>query len=122
MRAGRLRHRVVLQRRSESQGTTGEVTWGWATLATVWASVEPVTGRQFFAAAQVQSEVDTLIRIRYRPKLNEKLRAVFIQDSGPPKVTQYFDVLAVLPIHEGRHEVHLMCKRSSSEGFAYDGN
>jgi SPP1 family predicted phage head-tail adaptor len=120
MRAGHLKHRIVLQSRTETQGSTGEVTWGWSTLATVWASVEPVSGRQYFAAAQVQSEVDTLVRIRYRTGLNGKLRVVFVH--GSPAITDYFDVMSVLNLLEARNEVHLMCKRSGAEGFAYNGN
>lgn len=122
MRAGRLRHRVRLQRRVETQQATGEITWSWADLAEVWASVEPVAGREYFAAAQVQSEITTRIRIRYRPGLNAKLRVVFIAEPGSPGEVKYYDVRSVINYAERDREVHLMCTERGAEGFAYDGN
>jgi SPP1 family predicted phage head-tail adaptor len=122
VRAGRLRHRITLQRRVESQEATGEVTWSWADVAEVWASVEPIAGREYFAAAQVSSEVNTRIRLRYRPGLNEKLRVVFISEPGSPGLVHYYDVLSVINWQERDREVHLMCRQRGAEGFAYDGS
>jgi SPP1 family predicted phage head-tail adaptor len=122
VRAGRLRHRITLQRRVETQETTGEVTWDWSDVAEVWASVEPIAGREYFAAAQVSSEVSTRIRMRYRPDLNEKLRVVFVSEPGSPGLVHYYDVLSVINWQERDREVHLMCKQRGAEGFAYDGS
>jgi SPP1 family predicted phage head-tail adaptor len=116
MQAGRLRHRVTLQSRDDIRGSTGEMTFSWSDLAEVWASVEPVAGREFFAAAQVQSNVDTRIRIRYRPGLTEKIRVKFASDPAS-LYPEYFDVVAVLNQNERDREIHLMCKRVVAEGW-----
>ncbi|HMU15816.1 MAG TPA: phage head closure protein [Thauera aminoaromatica] len=119
---GRLRHRIRLQRRVESQGPTGEVTWSWTDVAEVWASIEPIAGREYFAAAQVQSEVTTRIRLRHRPDLTAKLRVVFVSEPGSPGLVHVYDVLSVINWQERDREVHLMCRLKPAEGFAYDGN
>lgn len=122
MRSGRLRHRLLLQRRVEAQQATGEVTWSWADVAEVWASVEPIAGREFFAAAQVQSDITTRIRIRYRPGLHEKMRAVYVSQPGSPGLVHVYDVMSVINWQERDREVHLMCTQKGAEGFSYDGN
>ena len=68
MQAGKLDQRVTLERR---QGGTDS--WGqplpddWTALCTVWAAVEPLVGREYMAAAAMQSDVSTRVRMRYRP-------------------------------------------------------
>lgn len=67
MRAGKLRHRVTIQAPGMTQDpNTGEMLTGWADWATVQASVEPLSAREFIAAQAAQSEVTARIVIRYR--------------------------------------------------------
>lgn len=76
--AGRLRHRVDLQRRVETQNqTTGEVTYTWETFAAnVACEVSPLSVKEFIASAALQSEVDTKIILRYRTDVVAKSRAL----------------------------------------------
>lgn len=123
MRAGRLRHRVLLQRRVESQGATGEVTWSWADVAEVWGEVRPVTVRdRVLAGNQLAPEVTTVIRIRRRPGVHAKLRALYVAEPGSPGLVHTYDVIDVINYNERDRELQLSCRRSDSEGFAYDGN
>lgn len=69
MRAGSLTQRVTIERVTLTQDAAGQPVESWAPLATVWAAVEPLNGREYFAASSAQSEVTTRIRIRYRPGL-----------------------------------------------------
>ncbi|WP_110693293.1 phage head closure protein [Salinicola halophyticus] len=67
MQAGKLKQRVTLMRPVEGpKDKYGQATTEFEKIATVWASVEPLRGREFFAAQQVNSEITTRIRIRYR--------------------------------------------------------
>lgn len=67
MQAGKLKQRVTLKRPSGGgRDQYGQPTDEFKPVATVWASVEPLRGREFFAAQQVNSEITTRIRIRYR--------------------------------------------------------
>ena len=97
MRAGMLRHRVTIQRQELVFGKFGAPLHDkvWENVATVWASLEAMSGREFFASQQAQSEVTQRIRIRYRPDVTA-------------------DIVAPLPDNRGR-ELVLMCREVSCE-------
>lgn len=77
MRAGRLRDKVTLQEPTATQDEeTGQPVDAWIDVATVWAQVEDVSGRQFFEAAAIQSEVSTPIAIRFRTEVKPKMRVL----------------------------------------------
>jgi SPP1 family predicted phage head-tail adaptor len=66
MRAGRLRHRVVLQSPKGSQDSIGERTTTWTTVASSWpAAIEPLKVSEQFAAAQNHGSTTHRIHIRY---------------------------------------------------------
>lgn len=75
MRAGKLRHRVTIEQPGQAQDpTTGEMIPGWQAVATVWASIEPLSVRDFMAAQAAQSEVSARITIRHREGLDPTMR------------------------------------------------
>jgi len=76
MRAGQLRHRVTIEQVTETQDSYGGVTETWSTLATVWAAIEPITGREKFASGgDVRfAENEVQIRMRYRSDVTPKMR------------------------------------------------
>lgn len=65
MRAGRLDQRVILQSPAGSRDAVGERTTTWTNVATVWASIGPLSVRDLLAAGQTQSEVTHRVRIRH---------------------------------------------------------
>jgi len=74
--AGALRHRVSIERQNNVQDEeTGAIVTGWLEIAaSVPASVEPVSGRDYIAAAQAESTITARITVRYRPNLNASMR------------------------------------------------
>lgn len=67
MQAGKLDRQVVLQHRTEASiDSNGERSFTWSTYATVRAQRLDLIGREYFATRQLQSEVSTRFRIRYR--------------------------------------------------------
>lgn len=75
MRAGKLRHKVTIQAPGLTQDpVTGEMVAGWADFASVWASVEPLSARDFIAAQANQSEITARIVIRYREGILPTMR------------------------------------------------
>ncbi|WP_110685079.1 phage head closure protein [Salinicola aestuarinus] len=77
MQAGKLRHRVQLQKKDQRQDPySGEMLDDWQTTATVWASVEPLSVREFIAAGAERAAVTTRIVIRYRAGVTAQMRIV----------------------------------------------
>lgn len=97
MRIGKLRHRVTLQAKGQTQDpNTGEMLPGWQDVATVWASVEALSGRDLIAAQANDSEISARIVIRYREGVTSAMR---IAHRG-----QLYDIQAVLPDPESGRE------------------
>jgi SPP1 family predicted phage head-tail adaptor len=76
MRAGRLRHRLILQSKVETRGAAGGVTTTWETQATVWGGIEPLSGREYTAIQQTQNEATVRIVIRYQSSIDETWRVL----------------------------------------------
>ncbi len=102
MNAGRLRRRVTIQQKQTTQDATGAQVVTWATLATVWAEVKHLQGKEFIAARQAAegAQVSTMVLIRYRSDIDTTMQVV----TGG----QTMDIMAVLP--DAKHtETQLMC-------------
>lgn len=66
VKAGQLRHTVELQAKTPSGvNAYGEPTESWGTYATVHASIDPVTGREFTSGGGIRSDVTHKIVIRH---------------------------------------------------------
>ncbi len=120
METGSLRHKVDIERPVEVRGELGGTSEQFELfLENIWASVEPLSPSEYFAAAQVQSETSVRIRIRYRPGITSTMRVRQLVSRGSsPSQYRYFSIegepLSVL----GRdREIHLMCKLREAEGF-----
>ena len=75
MQAGKLRHRVEIQDYTETQDTTtGAMTKTWVTVAEVWASIEPLSAKEFMAAQSEQSKIVLRVTIRYRDDIQPNMR------------------------------------------------
>ena len=96
--AGMLRHRVAFDRQDNEQDqTTGAITTSWTEIApSVPASVEPLSGREYIAAAQTGSTVSARITIRFRADLNAAMRVR--HDSTT------YRIKAILPDHKSGRE------------------
>lgn len=98
---GKFSERVTLEARSATRAPNGEELLSWAPIATVWARVEPLRGREWFAGGQMQSAVDYRITIRYRSGITREQRIVW---QGLP-----LDVVSVIDVNARRETLELMC-------------
>lgn len=106
MTAGRLRHRITIQEPVTARNGFNEAITTWVTVATVWASVEPISGREFFAAEHVQSEITHRIRVRYRAGIAPTMRVVF---NG-----RYLMIESVINYGERNTDLQLMCREMAA--------
>ncbi len=102
--AALFRQRVTIQRLVEGQDEVGQPVQEWQDVATVWGAVEPLRGREYFAAAQTQAEVTTRIRVRYRRGIRPDMRALY---DG-----RVFNITAVIDPEERHRELQLMCREA----------
>lgn len=117
MQAGRLRNKVTLQSRVLTPNAVNEEVASYVDLADVFASIEPIQGREFFAAQQVQADVTTRIRIRFRADAVPTMRVKFVSADGSPQQVDYYDIEAVMHTNERRRETILMCRKRYADGF-----
>lgn len=73
-RIGDMRHRVTFQQSIKTPDGYKGFTVGWQDVVTVWASVEPLTGREYFYSHQIKAEVTHRVKIRYRTDITTKMR------------------------------------------------
>ena len=100
--AGALRHRVTLQSATETATKHGARLETWAAVATVWAEVSPLQGREFMEGRREESELDSRIRIRYRAGVVPGMRIVW--------GSRIYDIMAVIETGAQRRELVLMCR------------
>jgi len=100
MKAGQLDQRVTVERFTSTQDELGQPIESWAPLFTCWAAVEPLTGREYLAAAAMVSAIEARIRLRYRPGITSAMRVIHGQD--------VYSIQSVIQIKSGKLELHLM--------------
>lgn len=111
MRTGNLRRTVTVQRQTSSKDAVGQLQDSWTTLVTRRASLEPLNGREYFAASGENSEVSTRIRMRYDSTVATiKQHDRIIDASVSPQVV--YDIESIINPRERNREVILMCRRS----------
>lgn len=79
MRAGLLRHRIVIEERNETKSAQGGLTSSWTTAALRWAEIMPLAGDELVNAQQIESTISHRVRLYYLPFLTTKLRIRFGQ-------------------------------------------
>lgn len=78
MRAGDLRHRIRFQKLAPGMDpeTMEPIEASWVDVATLYAAVTPLSGREFIQAKAAQSEVVGRIVIRYRSDIRAAMRGI----------------------------------------------
>lgn len=105
---GNMSQRVTLQSRAAGVDSHGHPSTTWSNVVTVWADVQPIRGREYFAAGQTQSPVDVRIRIRYRSGVTQAMRAVW---RDVPH-----DIVSVIDVGAQRTALELMCVSGGRDG------
>lgn len=111
MKAGRLRHRVTFEVKVTDQDSDGALVEGWlpAFDRPVSAEISPLSGREYIAAAAVQSKVTTRIKVRFDQAFKAPMR-------GLHRGTIY-NVEAVVPdTDSGITHLTLLCSSGVNEG------
>lgn len=108
-----LRHRVNIQQRTPTLDSYGDVaSENWANVAEGEpAAVEPLRGREFYAASQVSADQPFKVVVRYNPGLayTTQMRVVW---EG-----RNLDIESAAEERGEGHWVHLECRERKPQGF-----
>lgn len=107
--AGKFDQRVTIQSKDVTRNSIGEEVVTWVAVAEVWARVEPIRGREWFAAAQMQDSTDHRVTIRYRSGITREMRVLW---RGEP-----LDIVSVIDVNARRENLELMCMSGVRNGL-----
>lgn len=77
MRAGLMRHRLVIQRPVLTKDAVGGDVQTWPTFVTVWGQVRPLSGREAYEGQRVTTTASHFMTIRYRDDITPQMRVVW---------------------------------------------
>lgn len=106
LNAGRLDKRVTVQSSVFSDDGAGGQSIAWLDVATVWASIDTGSGREFMAAQQLLPELTHLVTIRYRDDVTAANRLIYLS-RGNTRVLTIQSKIDPLERHE---QLVLSCK------------
>lgn len=101
MISGNLRHTITIQRATVTRSSSGQAINNWSDVATVRAAVYSISGKEYFSADQVNSDVNIKIVLRFINGLDSSMRVVHNR--------KIYDIKAVLNQENRRKPVMLMC-------------
>jgi SPP1 family predicted phage head-tail adaptor len=102
VRVGRLRHRVTIQAETATADAGGGYAATWADVATVWARIEAMAGRELVLGGVIRGDASHRVTMRYRSGVSPDSRLVY---DG-----RVFDVLSVANTEERDEVLTLMCR------------
>lgn len=102
MDIGRLKHKITFQQLGKDKNGYGEIIEKWVDIKTVWAEIKPVSGNQFFAAKQINSEISHNVYIRYRADLKPSMRIKYKE--------RVFEILYLMNVNEENWLMQIYCK------------
>ena len=99
---GKLRHLVKLQSSDDAMSDYGEETKTWVTDESIFASIEPIRGRELLEFDQMGAEISHRIIIRNTDNATPAKRILW--------GTGIFDINVVRKIEERNIMMELLCK------------
>jgi SPP1 family predicted phage head-tail adaptor len=112
--SGKLRFLVTIQSLVGTKDSFGQEVQSWQTFKQVWASIEPLMGRELIAAQQIAGQADVKIRSRYVAGVTPKMRATYGGHT--------YDIQGVQNVANRNRELVMMCvERVEEAGYTETG-
>ena len=99
---GEMRHRIFFQRAIPADDGYGGKPVTWINCGEAWAKIEPLTGREFFYAHQIQNEVTHRVTTRFREDVKEDMR---ISAGG-----RILEIESIVDLDEAHQFLELFCR------------
>lgn len=109
--------RITLQSRSSTLDDYGQQINAWADVATVWADIRPISGREKLRSMVVESTLTHTVAIRYDVRFMPptKVDAWRIKYDTPAG-SRIFNITAARDVNEGRRHIIFDCTEGSETG------
>lgn len=104
MRAGELRHQITFQEKTSTRQSFGDFADTWDDYVTVWAAIEWKSGRRYLEAAQLNAEIEGIVRIRYRSDIEPTMRITF--------GNRIIEIISIANTYERNRELVISCKEA----------
>jgi len=107
---GEYRHKITIQQKTKTQNDYGEEIEDWVDVVSARSGIYPISGREFFAAETVNSEVSHKVNLRYIPN------ATITPDMRIKFGNRFFHIISVINFQERNIELQLLCKELIQNG------
>jgi len=107
MDIGRTNKRVTFCRYEEKENSLGQYIQELTEIKTVWASVEPVRGREYQEAQRIRPELEYKITTRYHKDIT--------QDMLVKHRDKFFEIISVINVREENRMLELVCIEKTAE-------
>lgn len=99
---GELRHRITFQIPVVQDDGYGGEEKIWQDVFTVWASIKPVSGREYYEAMAIQNEITHRIKVRYRSDITTDMRIAHGD--------RIYEIEAVIDIDSRHKYLEILCR------------
>ena len=101
---GEYNRRIFFQQAVKTGDGYGGQIESWANCGEAWAKIEPLTGREFFFAHQIQAEVTHRVTTRFRQDVKEDMR---ISAGG-----RILEIESIIDIDEAHQFLQFFCREA----------
>lgn len=109
MNPGKLRHRITIQKPVEIKDDLNSPQIEWRDFTSCWASVEPISGREYILLQNTNSELTVRIKMRYISGITNGMRVKYGD--------RVFNIISPpIDLDERHRELHLMCSEVIASG------
>lgn len=100
MRSGNLKHKITFETSAQTQDDFGGFVDGFSVFTETYASITPVSGKEYFASKQINAEVSHKIECRFISGITPSMRIVY--------GSRVFDIESVINIREENKTLQIM--------------
>ncbi|MDX2027697.1 MAG: phage head closure protein [Alphaproteobacteria bacterium] len=105
MRIGELRKQVAIQAETPTADNAGGYALAWTTVATLWAEITPLDGREIYTAQHLEGRVTHRVTMRWRSGVTTDMRLVYSDRA--------FNIRAVMNVDERNRWLELLVEEGA---------
>lgn len=114
---GKLDRRITVQRRVTTTDDYGQELNSWTDIATVWANIRPIGGRERLAAMAIESTLTHTVAVRYQAQFMPPVQAgAWRIQYVTPVGTRIFGITSGRDLDEGRRHIVFDCTEGNPVG------